>query len=194
MALNSLSFPASVTTSSAASLKSPVLTVLAKCRGFLNLFRSFLSVHPQPISTPSNAPVSTDPLSSVWFPQSPLGSWFCLAPYLWTSVPSRQHKWGLLHTGCWADFCKQPLVHTQCLSSQHLEVILDTQKGKLLLRVILRRDPWLSKLPPSHGSGITAYDESSLLTVHRKTFSEILCPKLCIWLFGLFGDLQQWEI
>lgn len=78
-------------------------------------FWTFSGAFCQPIPSPSLLPAMhqcTDPLSSLWFPQSHLGSWFCLAPHLWTSVPSKQHKWGLLHTGCWADFCKRPLVHT----------------------------------------------------------------------------------
>lgn len=208
MALNSLPFPGSETVSSAVSLKSSssdcpgqVLWLFVPLQGAIRM--SFLMAHPKPKHPQKCSGVSTDPLTFVWFPQSHLGSWFCLAPHfvhLWTSLPNRQHKWVLLHTGCWTDFCKQPLVYIQCLTSgMNSQVKTCTQfykikKEKLLVWVILRRDPGLCKLLPSHGSGITAYDESSLLTVHHKTFSEILCPKLCIWLFGLFGDLVWWEI
>lgn len=64
----------------------------------------------------------------------------------------------------------------QCLYS-----ILQMQKKKCCWQVILRKVSRGScNLPYPHGSGIAEHDESSLLTVHHKTRSEILFPKLCI--------------
>lgn len=55
-------------------------------------------------------------------------------------------------------------------------------------RSFAKRDPGGSvKVLYSHGWGSTAHNES-LLKVHHKTCSEILCPKLCTCLFCLFGD------
>lgn len=62
------------------------------------------------------------------------------------------------------------------------------EERKAAGRSFSERDPGgLCNLPYPHGSGIAARDESSLLTVHHKTYSAILCPKLCIRLVCLFG-------
>lgn len=191
MALYSLPFPGSVTTSSAASLKSPVLTVLAKCHGFLYLFRSFFTAHPQSKlhsqkCTSQHRPtdlclVSPVPPGQLTLPCSSLCSPVDKSAKQAAQVGFAAHR--LLDTLLQAALGSQSVSeHWNEFPGQHLEIILQTQKKKekLLLWVILRRDLGLSKLPSSHGSGITAYDESSLLTVHHKTVSEILCPKLHI--------------
>lgn len=204
MALDSLPFPGSVTTSSAVSLK----ISSSACPGQVSwLFVPFQGASrmrfwwpiPSPSITPRNTPVSTDSLTLAWLPQPHLAADFACSSLCSPVVKSAKQA---AQVGFAAhrllDRLLQATLGSHSVSDQwgefpgqNLHSILPTQneKEKLLVWVIPRRDPGLCKLPSSHGSGITAYDESSLLTVHHKTVSEILCPGLCVWLFGLFGDL-----
>lgn len=49
-------------------------------------------------------------------------------------------------------------------------------------------------MPYPHRSGIAECDESSLLIIHHKISSEILCPKLCVIVLPVWWLLVQWEV
>lgn len=184
--------------------KASALTVLAKFHGFPYLSGeqsewTFWWTIPSPSFIPRPAQASRNLMTFACCPECHQGSRFWLIPHfvhLWTHLPNRQHRWFFLHTGCWRDIHRQPSVYIQCLiRGVDAEVNTCTQfykckrKKKCCWQVILGKGSrGLCNLPYPHGSGIAACDESSLLTVHHKTCSEILCPKLCIWLFCLFGD------
>lgn len=126
--------------------KASALTVLAKFHGFQYLSReqsewAFWWPIPRPSIIPRKTRASKALLTFACWPQCHRGSWFEFIPHflhLWAHLPNRQHRWHFLHTGCWTDIHRQPLVCAWCRECPSQLYKCKTRK-KCCWQVMLRK-------------------------------------------------------